>query len=504
MTWHYPLIDRIASGRDPWLTDHPSMGPALGAAWATADPAGRRRLIDALLRTGGTAGAAILIERLPELDRGSQDELACQIDRLTKPLRRLLSGEAAPAAAVHALELITRAAAPLREPANETTRTLDPAVDLAYLVTGRLRDADPAVRHAAGRCLFALVEQQPRLEGRSLDRLTQVVGEAVARFEHHRHPAAVQAWLGLGSRALTHGGPALEALSDPNHPAVGPLRDQLVVPDEPRVRRGLVGALALPTLALAAVQGLRHCVSRDVLIEAILGQEHLLALPTVRRGLARAGDAAGLLPPDLADSTPPTEAWHDRGGGTAWVAWVSALPLTDLCRATRYRRLLGSRQAQTRLTALRALFDRADEVGAADPPVQHEALEAARHLAVADDHPAVARLAGTWWLGQRPGPTDLAQLMRSAHGPVRDAAGLILGTQTCTRLWREGDRMPPAARRAAWQASVRLDPSARARLELQGQLDGPPAARARGIATLLDAGRVEPASRPNAVAGEAA
>ena len=541
MAWHYPLIDRIVAGREPWLTAHPSIGRALSTAWLSADAAGRRRLVEALLKHGGADGGVALIHRYHELDAGSQQELAQQLPQLHGPLRKILRDAQSPAQpAVNALQLIETAALcdapppptsppaspPIAHPhadASDAARGASPsawpqpealanaatvarpappadappapdrltptslieAAQLSYLVTARLRHESAEVRAAAGRCLACLVAQRPRMDGRSAHRLAQVIGEAVAHFPHHRHPASLRGWLSLGGQSLALGGPAVEALQDADHPAVLAMREQLQAADDIAVRRGLIPALALPTLALAAVQGLRRCAADDTLLEAIIGQEHLLRLPAVTRGLARAGDAAELLPAAWKQDD-PDRPWRDVGGGPSWVAWVAALPLPAVARVVRLSRLAESADPQTRLAALREAIAICDpDPATRDPQVAHEAQAIARRLARDDEHPAVARLASTWLTAQKVPGEILGDLMRSPHEAVRDAAGRRLGAGAFDRLWQNWPKLNASARASAARAAARLDPSTRHRLDELLMRSGPQRDRALEVAELI-------------------
>ena len=284
MPWNYTILDRLSLGKHPQL-NHPSVELALSAAWASADAGGKQRLVTAMLHRRQTRGLELLIRRLHELGADARAELVRRAEDLDTPLRKCLGDPAGndPTPPVNALGLIADGA----------------AGGLADLATSRLRHAHPQVRTAAGACLRLLALKAPQMPPRSATRLADAVNGAVERFAHHRHPAALRAWLALAPRGLAAGGGVVEALQDPDHPAVGPMRELLQAAEGPEVRRGLIAALSFRTLALAATAGLRVCAAQNQLDPVLKDQEHLLDLPAVRRGLARVGDPTELWPLSL-------------------------------------------------------------------------------------------------------------------------------------------------------------------------------------------------------------
>ena len=168
---------------------------------------------------------------------------------------------------------------------------------LAYLALPRLRDPDNAVRDAAARCLLALADGRHRpatdaqdVEGRPVTSpdacggthaaapdhaphalqsaaapdpraraaVAETLNQAVVQYGNHRHAGALRAWMAQGTTIFDPEGSALTVLNDPEHLAVSALRHLLKDADGPVIRRGLIGLLGLPTLALAAVAGLRR------------------------------------------------------------------------------------------------------------------------------------------------------------------------------------------------------------------------------------------------------
>lgn len=471
MAWNYPLIDRILANQDAWLVEHPSVERALGTAWATARPAGRRKLIAALLKQSRPAGLLMLIRRLHELDADSRDEMSKRLDDLQTPLRQCLAGanDADTVAIGNALSLIAQGA----------------AGDLAYMVVAKLRHRAPEIRAAAGACLRMLAQKASDMPPATAGRLIEAVNDGVVRFAHHRHPAALRAWLALTPRGFAAGGAVVEALQDAEHPAVGPMRELLQEADGPEPRHGLIAALALPTLSLAAVAGLRVCVAQGQLGPVIAGREHLLDLPAVRRGLARVGDATELLP--ALPTAKPTDGYELDFRG-AWAAWIDALPGPALGKALRLGHLMAVPDPATRLAALRYLFALADRKLTDDPRAVAEAARHVRETAQNDADPDLARLAGTWLLARAQAePEGLTAVVRSRHAGLRAAASRRLGATAFERLWTAWPRLGDRARLDAARAALRLDPTSRTRLE--SQLRGGGAARQRAVEIVTVADR---------------
>lgn len=473
MAWNYPLLDRIAAGQDRWLIDHPSVERAMGVAWDTADPAGRRKIIATLLQRPRPEGLVVLIQRLHELDPGSRAELAQRIDQLQKPLRLVLSGGAYaqdPAAQINALILIEAAA----------------AGSLAYLVTEKLRSPHDKVRQRAGDSLLGMVSRAEQMGPVDSHRLTEAVNDAVVRYGRHQQPAALQAWLGLAPRGLVAGGAALESLQDADHPAVGPLRERLSTPDHAHDRAGLVACLAIPTLTLAAVAGLRHCIQNDTWGQAIAGREHLLDWSAVRRGLSRAGEPQHLLP----------ASWDAQSDAAvaALPAWITALPMSPLDQSIRLGHLTtDATPLPARFAATRRLIALAEHAAqqpgqSADPRLLAEAQH--QLLGRADDENAsLARLAAAWLLRRQSdlGGSDevLATLSRSRHDAVKQMASRRLATTAFDRLWQAWPKLKATARLDAARAALKVDPLAHRRLESQLKRGGSHRTRALEIVTCV-------------------
>ncbi|MEO1235165.1 MAG: HEAT repeat domain-containing protein [Planctomycetota bacterium] len=501
MAWHYRLLEQITAEADPALADHPSVDRALAAAWSSAEPGGRGRLVASMLGRGGPAGAEALIRRRHELDAVSRAALAERAKTnggnrdLTPALRRVLKGPDAQGR-MNAIEMIADAG--------------DGA--LADLLIDRLHDPNDDVRAAAGRALLSLTDRVEAMTAgevvqggggiRGAQRLVEAAARAVERFAHHQNLAALEAWCVVADRGLAAGGGVVEALQDPEHAAVGKLRELLrtaATADQAtatRRSRGLVPALAFAPLALAAVEGLRGLAAAggEAMAEALNGREHLLDLPAVRRGLSRAADPAGLV---------PAEQEFLRFPGGIGGVWIDALPLSAHSKAERWCVWLDAAETDTatdRLAVLRRLLAVLDAEPKRSPTRSAAAGTLARRAA--DPDAAVARLAVAWSLAsgnlaaaERDGVMHAAS--RSPRPAVRRLVERRLGAEAFDRLWRAWPRMDTAQRVAAARAALRTDPTARARLDSQLHRGGLDRERALEIVVCVqapaDAGRSKPA-----------
>ncbi len=478
----YRLLDELEREAGDGLTGRACLDRALGAALPTAGAVGRRRLIGRLLERGHPAGLRSLVVRYRQLDAADREQLLGQVGRLHKPIREAATrGDAA--AVANALHLI--------EDAGDAT--------LAYLVTDRLRHGEAALREQAARCLLGLAEAAgfsgvgiEEMRAADVAELCRAVEEAVARFAHHGHDAVLRAMLMLTPRPMPA---AYGALADAEHAATGPMRRVLAGADSPGVRRGLVAMLAVDTCSGAAAAGLRRCAAEGTLDGALVGQEHLLDLGAVRRGLAKSGEAGGLLVEAAARAGWSAEARR------AWVAWVGALPLSDDERAERWIEALDDADEGVRLGAavrLMALGEAAERGGVRE--VAARVRGAVAGLA-GDGDGAVARLAVAWCLARDGGSggdgglgvREVAALARAGGaggtGGVGGAAGrgarLRLGPLAFGRLWESWPGLSSAERRGAAGALLKVDPTARPRLAALAGQSGVAAHRAREVLASL-------------------
>ncbi len=536
MAWHYPLIEDLVDGRWPGLADHTAVDRAVGAAWTTAEGAGKAKLIGLLLHRRQTAGLATLIRHYHELDRPTKDGLASQLGGLHGVLRRMLptTGPDSAMAVRGGLELIADGIVWARSrprdsdgPSPSTDKDDPGRAGLLDMVAQTLRHPDPGVRERAGQVYLSLCDpmtadgpeaRQASLSPRSARRVVEAVGEAVQRYAVHRHPAVLEAWLGLGRRVLTTAGPTAAALHDPEHPAIGGLRELLQhagkesdAARQERIIRGLLPALMWPTLAMAAVQGLRSTREAGRLGSALAGGEALLDLPAIRKTLARAGEPTDLLPESLAqsmaapdsDSFPvnfseplPQELETLGLAEPAWAAWVEALPMGDLAKAVRWGRLARGGGPELRLAALRRLAPFLHPSGECDPRVLAEARAAAKHCAITDPDPAIARLAATHLLTGAPSAEAAAGLVGSRHPEVRAQASRALGRQAFARVWKAWPKLDHVSRERAARAALRMDPAARPQLDAALQGPEPERRRARTIAAWLEPSVAPPPAGP--------
>lgn len=479
MPWKYRLLDELnqrpgSASRGGGWSSHPSVEPAMAAAWASADAGGKRRLIAALLQRSQPQAMITLIERFHELDEASRHAMLESAQDLYRPMRQLMSaGQRAgisKAAVFNGITLIEQAG----------------ATGLAYLVIEKLKHPEPEVRQRASECLGSLVERIGQMPPRAASELAVAVRDGVARFASHRHPAVLRAWFGLGGRVLAvASGGGCDWLDDPEHPAVVAMRELLSRADGPDVQRGLAGALGFPTLGLAAVAGLRQGIPGGWLGPALAGQEHLVMSTGARRCLGRVSEASDLWP-----SSAMIRTW-DEAGRRGLTAWATALPGTNLSRAERLAALVDDESPVVRLAAMRGLITLAGEEHDGDPRVVHQVqlllMERTR-----DRDAGLARLAASWLMRSsadrrdKPQQTQhCAQMMKSPHESVRVAAGRRLGADSFDRMWAAWPRLDEKARLSAARAAIRLDPATRRRLSEHLRSDSASRQRAMEVVTLV-------------------
>ena len=504
MAWTYPLMTAISAVarrrglRGPksataTLNGHRALDWALAAAWDTAGPGGRARIIELQLARRTPAAAESLVTQFHGLDPEARTALLGRVDDLYPALRQLLDRSApavdTPKAARIADAQTSINALWLIEHGNAGT--------LAYLAVPRLRDPDPAVRDAAAACLVGLADGRHRAAATAEDApdagpdpyalaaIAESLDRAVVHYASHLNPAAIEAWVAQGPAAFGPESPALAALNDPEHPAVPALRGLLKDASGSAIRRGLVPLLGLPTLALAAVAGLRKTAEEgpDALATVLHGQAHLLDLPAVRHGLSRGGVPDSLWPAGL--GTGGAQAACD-----ALPAWAAALPGTAQETLARLGPLTADGPVTRRLDALRRALHLAHPTDAV--AAQHTRLPAFRHAlhAVlaplrADPDPRLAAPAAAYLLRDRPAaaaPRRSAGHRFNAPGPpiaptrtdqratqpsvarCRRAASRRVAANAFEPLWHAWSRLPSKQRRRAAAAALRLDPTARQRL----------------------------------------
>ena len=320
--------------------------------------------------------------------------------------------------------------------------------------------------------------------------MAETLDQAVVHYGNHLHPGALRAWLAQGPAVFAPDSLALQVCNDPEHPAVPALRDLLKNADGPAVRRGLIGLLGLPTLALAAVAGLRKVVQDGPaeLARTLHGQGHLLDLPGVQRGIARGGVPEGFWPPALTKGRGPDEP---HPACDALPAWATALPGSPREVLSRLGPLTATGPVERRLDALRRTMqcarpaDLPNGARATAPAFRH-ALQGVLAPLTADPDPRIAALA-TACLQQdrfahRPSAPRAGYRFRAPVPPdphaaqgeptpprpsvprCRRAAARRVAATAFEPLWHAWSRLPAAQRGRAAAAALRLDPTARERL----------------------------------------
>lgn len=303
------------------LRDYPdaSVDEALAAALGTAEPVVVGKISAELLRRARPVGLQGLVTHFDRLPSNIQEIVLSRRDQLDAPLRRALRRRTG---AQYTSK--SEAGGNLIDIVNRTSNA-----QLAYLVAEQLTRGSSQIAEPAAKCLLQLTErvtaltQDPVDQATSIDneistedqvpandqrtpdirRVTIGVEDAVRSYGRHQQEEVLQAMFHLVPRVMPR---AVEALNDPRHPAVEPIRKMLAEAASPLVRQRLLWFLSIPTLKQPALAGLRSCTRQGRLDEPLM-LGHLLHLPNVQKAIHRHGEA-GLWPTMQQIAAMPIEA----------------------------------------------------------------------------------------------------------------------------------------------------------------------------------------------------
>ncbi len=418
--------------------DDVSVDRALADALPTAESADRARMADLLLQRLRPEGCLGLVLYYDLFEPSLQDRIAGQAAALVRPIRQAttLTRTKGP---LHAILLIRRGM----------------AARLAYLVTGQLRSGDAKVTGPAADCLSHLALQADTgrhngmpaaIDPASARQLLSAVEEAVVHFAAHHQPQVLIALCNLLPRPAKQ---STEVLANPEHAAVGPMRNLLSRAEQPAVRRSLLWAAAIPTLTEPALAGLRCCATTGQLGDA-LELAHLLALPAMRKPLLRVHTPDELWPNDqqMRQMTAAQLRMLPR--------WSTALTFDDGQRLIKLTNLARVADPPTRLSALRELLTMARQQSA-----EATAIDDAIARFAGDSDVQIASMT-VWHLlhrRYRKLPQMLARLANSPHQKVRQIAARRLAPIGFERLWDHWQQLTSEQRRSAGRALIKIDPS---------------------------------------------
>lgn len=409
----------------------PVVDRAMVAALPSADPHSIHQLTRSLLDRQHPEGTLGLILQYHLLPKHAQRAIVKQANSLFRPLRCAISRGHSEAPA-NAIRIITEA---------QCNR-------LAYLVSEQLRHGPQNLRDLAAVCLRQMA-QRYHTDGDAADPgdasyLQAAVEQAVLLFTNHGHNAVLLALTTLLPRPMPR---AWAALTDPSHPAHEPLRRLMGQATDQSVRQGLPALLAIPTLADAAIDGLRQSNQAGQLGDA-LASFHLLLHPAARQSLSQLKSPQTLWP------SPQQIATMHPSQSRGLAAWLMALPFGRKARIAHLSRLILAPDTSTRLFALRRLLRLAHETN--DRHIQDTIAAFCK-----DTHVMIARIA-LWHLihsKYEAMASILAQLANSNHADLRQIASQHLAPLGFVRLWNQWQQLAPIQRVATGCAIVKIEPN---------------------------------------------
>ena len=426
----------------PALLSHKSdlVDRALSEALRHADPDEAGPLAQAVLGRDRLGRSVGLILRFHELPADVRYLVIERAEELATAIRKAATRHDARGAR-NALSLIEQSA---------STR-------MAYLVTALIRHNDPAIRDTAAECLLGLAsrctpvgpDQPASLDPASIHYLTEAVEQAVVMYANHNHPALLEALARLAPLPMPE---AWEALRNSEHAAVVPIGELAQQAACPEIRGALLALLALPSVRQQVLAGLARVCQQEQL-DSPLCQGHLLALPSVRKGLRRAKDANPLWPNAQQRSQMPVDAQRHLP------AFASGLPWDAQDRVLRLAELVRSKHVATRLATLRRLLAIATDPHLPDPRVADNANDVIAAF-TSDPEVPLARTA-LWHLirAQYDGlPRILANLVNSRHPEIRAVAARRFAPMGFERFWTSWPKFDPPRRLAAGRALIKIDP----------------------------------------------
>lgn len=413
---------------------------ALAAALPYAHDDELAELGQAMLDRGKANGVESLVSAYHRLPQSLRERLVERAEQFATSIRRA-AGRSTPAAA-NALTIIEQSG----------------SARLAYLVTGLCRHSDPAVRQQAGQCIMQLAQRAttkqdpslpPHLDAVSAGYLVEAIEQAVVLYSRHQHPALLIALLWLLPRPMPE---AAAVLSQPEHPAVEPLKQLITDKPSPATRRALLILAGTRQLSDTCLGALAQAKNTGTLDQA-LAMGHCLALPATRRTLRKVQNPHTYWPDAQQLQQMPSHARR-------WLAhYLHAISPNDPQeQVIRLASLATNTDTQTRLAVLRRLLVLAKPKTPDDQPAAENAKDTLAVL-TRDPEPAIARTA-LWHLIQSDYaglPRILADLINSRHESIRRIATRQLAPLGFDRFWKSWPKLDPKRRIAAGRALIKID-----------------------------------------------
>jgi HEAT repeat protein len=425
---------------------------ALDEAIPTAGVNERLPLVQALVSIDPAKGLSAVVRHLHELPNSVQEHARAHADRLDAPIREALVSRQ-PAAVANAIELLVE----LR------------LARLAYLLPEAVRHGPGETRKQAAMGLLSLAKARQEIPADQRPHLCSAIEPTIVAYERHPHPALLDAFLELLTCSMPQ---AWSALSDPEHPAVGPLRDRLAAGRSPASRTALLPMFTVPTLTHACAAGLRQAIEQGQLNE-VLTHAWALTQTSVLHSLQR------LDPPEPYLPKPQAIAQLDDAARASLADYYAALPLPPDRLIQQLSVLLEDGAPAVRLSALRVWV----HVDRSEPAVRQRMIEGLGTL-TQDRESSLARLAlrtlESW--GESLVRAAAGKLLHSPHEFVRDAINRRLGVVAFEKLWKRWAEMQPEHRLLTARAVRKIDPEFEHRL--RQKLAGRAEDRTRALALI--------------------
>ena len=426
-----------------------SVDQALAEALPTADPQAARLASLMLLQRSDTTSRVALVRYLDRLPSDVQAIIIDSASDLYGPLRKA-ANQKETRCAENLIRIILRAK----------------QGKLAYLIAEQLLHRPEEVRCQAAACLLALTRHtrpSPRGPVGTVRRVSPfdvdaahyvqaAVEESVRQFAHHKQPDVLTSLALLAARGIRS---TLDLLDDPQHAAVGPLRQLLEQAQDCEILRASLVWLRVPSLVDATTRGIAVACDQGRLGE-VLDHWHMLRDPRAVRGLRRLSSVGSLWP------TKRTIERMPAGQARGLSSWGASVAVSDSQRVEMWASIRHSPVAAARLSALRGAIQWDDD--SENPEAGNVVAGFCNDPEVSIARIALRHLFRRRWDGLK---HLLPRLVNSKHWEIRQLASARLAADLFVKLWDRWTRMTPRERQDLAAALIKIDPRFNHRLRLR-------------------------------------
>lgn len=440
-----PVRQAVADPRRRlWRLPDPAVDAALRGALGTCRPEERPELVRVMLERDDLAGLVAVIESQDQAEPAERAMVRAAAEQdLDGPLRTLM-GRAGGDGTRQALRLIREAR----------------LGRLAYLLTELIRRGRDGLAEDAAAVLVELCDVY---DAASREAVRSAVDTAVARFDRHKHPGVLEAYLKMLPAPMPI---ALGALQAEDHPAADALGRRLAAATTSVDRRALLPLCPCEALHGAIRVGLLACRDGAALGDA-LQHGSLLIEPATSRMLAGIpGEEAKTLGSANLAGEIPLESRR-------WLPFLwSRLKLEPADLLERLSAVAEDDDTSTRLAVLRVC-------ASLKPTAETQPAWADLLVRFAQDQNAGLARAAAAVLDRAASPVTpkpspfrpvsaaseprvplatVSRLATSPHEAVRATAGRRIGPGAFTRVWDQWSNLEPGRRSATLFALRKLDP----------------------------------------------